>query len=182
MIITMVIRFSAAYDARQSVKVWMFVLVGFFMPVMYGGCSTPLLNVAANGDIRTARELVQQGHNVNQTFPMVGTTPLMLAASHGHAEIVQMLIEAGADVNARDFTGWTALHSAAYKGDPKIVSSLLEHGAVARTDRWFLQSPAGMAEALGHSELLPLLRPTDSQQGSALRSPPVQTHGQIESR
>jgi ankyrin repeat protein len=51
-----------------------------------------------------------------------------LAAGEGHLEIVKLLLEHGADVNAK--TAYeTALHLAAEKGHLEIVKFLLEHGA-----------------------------------------------------
>ena len=37
--------------------------------------------------------------------------------------------EIGADVNARDHNGYTALHHAASRGDDELVLFLVEHGA-----------------------------------------------------
>jgi ankyrin repeat protein len=57
-----------------------------------------------------------------------GETALHLAAGEGHLEIVKLLLEHGADVNAK--TAYeTALHLAAGEGHLEIVKLLLEHGA-----------------------------------------------------
>lgn len=133
--------------------------------VLLGGqsaCSVPLLNASASGDTKTVHRLLQKGHDVNEGFPLVGTRPLMLAAAYGHTETVKVLLDAGADVNAEDLTGWTALHAGAFKGDATVVSLLLERGAVPGKARWYLGSPANIAEMLDHKEILPLLRRTES--------------------
>ncbi len=67
-----------------------------------------------------------------------GHTPLMIAAQLNSAEAVSVLLEAGAEVEARDETGWTPLLLAA--GDnpsAEVVSVLLKAGAEveARTVR-----------------------------------------------
>lgn len=129
--------------------------------VLLGGqsaCAVPLLNASASGDTKTVLSLLQKGHDVNEGFPLVGTRPLMLATAHGHAETARVLLDAGADVNAEDLTGWTALHAGAFKGDARIVSLLLERGALPRPAHWFLESPLRIAEMLGHKDLLELLR------------------------
>jgi ankyrin repeat protein len=43
-------------------------------------------------------------------------TPLHLAANKGHIEVVKLLIEHGAYVNAKNNNGWAPLHEAAYNG------------------------------------------------------------------
>ena len=63
-----------------------------------------------------------------------GRTPLMQAAGRGDLEGVRALLAAGADVNAADSLGFTALFRACYNGDedrgyPEVVQALLEAGA-----------------------------------------------------
>ena len=53
-------------------------------------------------------------------------TPLGMAASIGTAGVVKVLLEAGADLNARDEDGETPLHTAETAG---VVKVLLEAGA-----------------------------------------------------
>ena len=50
-----------------------------------------------------------------------GITPLLLAAGHGTDAIVRALIDAGADVHAKDFQGRNALHHAAEGNQPPAV-------------------------------------------------------------
>ncbi len=44
-----------------------------------------------------------------------GQTPLHLAAAKGHEESIRVLLDADADIDARDLQGWTALHQASRK-------------------------------------------------------------------
>jgi ankyrin repeat protein len=141
-------------------------LMGCCIAVLFGvlqaGCAIPLLNASAHGESEKVLSLFDNGHHANETFPLVGTTPLMLAAANGYEGTVKTLLDAGADPNQMDFTGWTALHAAAFKGDAKIVTLLLEYGAIKdRTCCWlFLESPLRIAERLDHKDVLPLLRST----------------------
>ena len=54
---------------------------------------------------------------------------LIEAAGRGDVEAVRRLLRAGADVNAQDDEGWTALIAAAQKGLAPVVELLLEEGA-----------------------------------------------------
>ena len=58
-----------------------------------------------------------------------GFTPLMHAASEGHAHVLPLLIEAGAEVDAANDEGETALHIAASCGHEECVRILLRGGA-----------------------------------------------------
>lgn len=134
-------------------------------------CSIPLLNASASGDTTRVLHLLEAGHNVNEAFPIVGTRPLMLAGAYGHAETVAALLDAGADIQASDLTGWTALHAAAFSGDYATVSLLLQRGAEAGKPRWYLTSPADIARMLGHTKIVSILQkgelPPDNQAPSS---------------
>jgi ankyrin repeat protein len=132
-------------------------LLSYF--ALCSACTTiSLLNGAGSGDTSSVAKILQDGGDVNASFPVIGTRALMVAAGQGHVETVKTLLDAGADVNAADMTGWTALHAATFKGDKEIVSLLLDHGAIARASTWYLQSPFDMAERLEHQNIVPLLR------------------------
>ena len=59
----------------------------------------------------------------------VGMTPLHKATWGGHPEIVRLLLERGADVNAKDGGGQTAVSLAARWGRADLMNVLLDHGA-----------------------------------------------------
>ena len=145
---------------QGGATVW---LLGLTLLVLVPGCTFPLIYAAADGDTKAVLALLEKGTDANAPFPIVGTRALMVAAAHGHTDTVRTLLDAGADVNAKDFTGWTALHAAAFNGDPEIVQLLLEHGAIPGKASWFIRSPSGMAEGLGHNEIVPLLKEAEAR-------------------
>jgi ankyrin repeat protein len=54
---------------------------------------------------------------------------LAAAAANGHTAMVELLLEAGADVNARDEDGWTALRMAINEEWHDIANLLIQYGA-----------------------------------------------------
>jgi GNAT superfamily N-acetyltransferase len=54
--------------------------------------------------------------------------PLHLAADRGDAELVRVLLAAGADTEVAEGGGATPLHFAAWRGDPEVTRLLLAHG------------------------------------------------------
>ena len=83
---------------------------------------------------------------------------IVRAAEYGRADVVALLLERGADVNAMPGRA-TALHEAALRGDRALVDQLLAAGAdPALHDREFGSTPAGWAEHAGHAELAERLR------------------------
>ena len=57
-------------------------------------------------------------------------TALMLACQNGHTEIAALLIEKGADKEAKDNLGWTPLMAAACQnGHTEIAALLIDKGA-----------------------------------------------------
>ena len=106
---------------------------------------TPLLT-AANSSTSKAEEIVKallkkaEAKNIakellNKTSKDE-TTVLMLAASNGQQKTVDILIKAGADINAqRESDGMTALMLAAYSDQEKIVADLIKAGARVNAQR-----------------------------------------------
>ncbi|KAF1955336.1 ankyrin repeat protein, partial [Byssothecium circinans] len=71
-----------------------------------------------------------QDHNLDlNPSDAKARTPLILASSNGHFDIVDVLLHSGAKIDAEDTEGNTALHSASAMGWKKIVSRLLRAGA-----------------------------------------------------
>ena len=67
---------------------------------------------------------------LNQGHQPGGYTPVQYAANWGHADLVEWLIEKGADIHIRAEKGWTTLMAAAWHtGTPEAVAVLLEKGA-----------------------------------------------------
>jgi ankyrin repeat protein len=60
-------------------------------------------------------------------------SPLIIAAQHGHIEVVTLLVERGANLDARDDNGWTALIRASFKGHLAVVKFLSDKGASINT-------------------------------------------------
>ena len=88
--------------------------------------------IAANaGSAEVVKQLIAHGADVNAAESRKGQTALMWAAAEGHPDVVQVLIDNKADVNAASKSGFTALVFAAVKNDPKSVQKLLAAGADA---------------------------------------------------
>ncbi len=89
-----------------------------------GGGSWPLHDACHSGNIAAVSYLIQEGASPNLTS--TGETALFAAVSSDSLECVQLLVEAGADVNAADCDGWTCLFRLRSES---VAHFLLEHGA-----------------------------------------------------
>jgi len=107
------------------------------------GGLTPLAFAAREGDIGSAKLVIDAGANVNQTTNY-GWTPLLIATNNRHYKLASYLIERGANVNLANKGAWTPLYLATDNrniegGDfpvPKpdmdnleFIKFLLDHGA-----------------------------------------------------
>jgi ankyrin repeat protein len=120
---------------------------------------TPLHLAAFFGHARIAEELLDWGAEASlASRNAMGVTPLNSAAAGRHAAVVELLIAAGADVNARSAGGHTPLHSAAQNGDAATAELLLAAGADPAIRDSDGLKPADMAGAAGYGELAARLR------------------------
>ena len=103
-------------DSHPAYKYW----------IEQGG-NTALMFAARSGDRRSAQLLVEAGSDVND-LSAFGTSPAMMAVHGGNSELLDYLLENGADpdLNRR---GQTALHVAGVRGNPQAVKVFIKHGA-----------------------------------------------------
>jgi len=95
----------------------------------FGGGCTSIQTAARKGDLKEVRRQLDWGVDVNSKTFRMRLTALHRAAGNGHADIVELLLEKGADVNIRNEGGSTPLHWAARNGHTKVMKILLENGA-----------------------------------------------------
>src|SRR6185436_9750156 len=76
-----------------------------------GGGLTALTFAAREGDLESARALLDAGANVNQATEY-GWTPLLTAVNNRNYKLASVLLERGADPNVANKGGWTPLYLA----------------------------------------------------------------------
>ena len=92
----------------------------------FANANTPLHAAVAGGRLKVAEALVKHGADVNLRDGS-GWTPLLMASNDGNAELVTLLLTAGADVNA-DNDGKTALALADTGGHRETAALLRAKG------------------------------------------------------
>jgi len=150
-----------------------------------GGGLTALVLAAREGDLQSAKFLLDAGADVNQVTEY-GWTPLLTATNNRHYKLAMFLIERGADVNRANKGGWTPLYLATDNrniegGDfpvPKpdmdhleYIKFLLDRGATPNarikdntltrtifTMQWFFESGATPFVRAGQSSDIELMK------------------------
>jgi ankyrin repeat protein len=124
--------------------------------------ATPFMLAAANGDVEMMRVLVE-GRADSKLSTIEKTNALMLAAGLAHErenrspeeerrllEAVKLAVQLGADVNAVNADGRTALHGAAFHGRNEMIKYLAAQGANLEAKDMYGQTP--LTIALGDPE------------------------------
>ncbi len=97
-------------------------------------------DAAMNGDLAKVRALLERNPALLEARDDgENVTPLAYAAGFGHMEVLEYLVARGADVNARDPRGLTALHLTVYTGQLQALRYLLDKGADVKA-----KGPSGM--------------------------------------
>jgi hypothetical protein len=107
------------------------------VPTVMAVASPPaeaLLQAVRKGDVAAVKAALDGGIPVDAKF-RYDRTALSFAADRGQADIVTLLLDRGADVNAKDtFYGATALSWAAQNGHAEVARALLARGATGAAD------------------------------------------------
>jgi ankyrin repeat protein len=106
---------------------------------------SPIMTCAGTGSAEAVRTLIARGAEVNAKEPSQNQTALMWATAERHADVVKLLIEHKADLQARTKKGFSALHFAAREGDLESARLLLAAGV----DLNIRSQPASTAASRG---------------------------------
>ena len=112
-----------------------------------------LFQAAREGDTGLLRGYLGAGAPATMTNA-AGDSLLMLAAYHGHAETVQLILEHGAEADAANDRGQTPLAGAAFKGYTDVARVLLDAGADPDAGT---PSARAAAQMFARTEILELL-------------------------
>lgn len=103
-------------------------------------CGEPareLFEACRNGDVERVKKLVSPENVNSRDTAGRKSTPLHFAAGFGRKDVVEHLLQSGANVHARDDGGLIPLHNACSFGHAEVVSLLLGHGADPNArDNW----------------------------------------------
>lgn len=138
------------------------------MPPEFAYTKTPkyrrfmaLFAAARSGNVKSVRAWIRRGVDVNGRDIDDGVAPvnrpLAVAAEHGHLEVVEVLLAAGARPDACCCSCVTALHYAIRGEHAKIVARLLEAGASPTVQYDMTLSPLELARQSGNPEIVHLL-------------------------
>jgi len=94
-------------------RTWIIILLIALIPIKaIADINADFIEASTEGRIEEVRKLLNSDANpnaVDKYGSSVRTSPLYSAAGYDHIETAQVLIDAGADVNAMTNDGWTAI-------------------------------------------------------------------------
>jgi len=117
---------------------------------------------AVANDVPTLKVALELGCSAKNITSRYDGTALIAAAHLGHAEVVRMLIKAGAPLDHVNNLGWTALIESIVLGDggarhTETLSALVAAGANVNLADRHQQTPLTLARRRGHTEMVRIL-------------------------
>jgi len=104
-------------------------VTGASNPAQLSNDESTLIIAAAKGDTNTVKEMLDRGVKVDTRDLDVGVTALGHAAWFGHIDTAKLLIERGADVNAKKSDGTSVLALATTRNHKQMAEMLKRAGA-----------------------------------------------------
>ena len=150
-------RFWTAIQRDQVRPIQALLARGFDVNSPNPNLTPPLVHALHLDHKRVARLLIAQPNLDLEATNQVGENALMMAAIRGHLDMVQQLLDRGAQVNQ---PGWAPLHYAASHSGPQalpITQLLLQHHAFVDTESPNGSTPLMMAAQYGSEDVVRLL-------------------------
>ena len=105
---------------------------------------------ARSGSLDTIKDLLYFGADVEETGNG-GQPPSVSACANQHLSVMQLLLDSGADINARDVKGNTALHEAVRHKEPvDFVYLLMRRGADTKVQNMDEKNPMEVAMSIAN--------------------------------
>ncbi|MBI9069293.1 MAG: ankyrin repeat domain-containing protein [Salinivirgaceae bacterium] len=116
-----------------------------------------LFGAINEGNFDQVKQCIEKDPQIIEQRNQRGSTPLMLAANLGNAELLTYFIKKGASVNVDNGFGTTALHFASLSGNLESVKFLIKNGAKVNVKSQQGNSPIHYAARSGSFEIVKLL-------------------------
>lgn len=125
----------------------------FALPQRPRGVLNDLHNAACCGSAQRTLAVLSRGTIDIDQGDHEGVTPLMYASIRGHARVVNILLNRGADVSLAADDSFTALLASAHAGHHAATKMLLNAGADVQVTTSAGDTPLHLAACRGHSEV-----------------------------
>ncbi|XP_066139652.1 protein phosphatase 1 regulatory subunit 12A isoform X2 [Euwallacea fornicatus] len=111
--------------------------------------------------LRDAQEwLATKSSLVNEPHQKTGATALHVASAKGYVDVIKILLQCGADIDAQDVDGWSPLHAAAHWGQEEACRLLVDNLADLESKNIVGQTAFDLAD----SEMLGVLEDLKKKQ------------------
>ena len=117
-----------------------------------------LFQQVANGHHKIVDALLHITKKPDDIEPEKLFTPLLIAATNGHIDVVRVLLIHGANPNIQNVDGVTPLHNSIFEGHVETVKLLLEYGANPAVYDRLGNTPIDLAKRSANSQLRGLLK------------------------
>eukprot|EP00123_Amoebidium_parasiticum_P016712 comp23555_c0_seq1/m.39780 comp23555_c0_seq1/g.39780 ORF comp23555_c0_seq1/g.39780 comp23555_c0_seq1/m.39780 type:complete len:303 (-) comp23555_c0_seq1:344-1252(-) len=150
---------------------------GFIPPGMTAGGDQPknmqewLFEAVTTRNVMLLRFVIQAGVDINAVDSQNDTAPLITAAKLCFNDILEMLLQNGANPNITDKKGWTAIHWASVMNNVQAVELLCKHGVDIYPRTHGGKSALDLAVLKNHKEVKDFLLKWSKDHGNPLREP-----------
>ena len=96
--------------------------------------------------LNDARDWKNSGYIADAPHSKTGASALHVAAAKGYMKVMNLLIQAGMEVNIQDYDGWTPMHAATHWAQREACELLAENFANMETKNCVGQTPFDVAD------------------------------------